>query len=172
MPAAWRSSFRCTDPGDRQAPTAALDRNLAISAWSNSCTAIHRRRRAHHWLRKTTPACLMAAATVTFPHRLVRRSHAHGWRNGETHRLGNRDLEGAGGGGGGPHRLPGIIDIVAGIGALDRHCNTMGTASTRTRLAKRSACHCRARRDTALTASAAPIALRDGRRAVGSCTRM
>jgi dihydroxy-acid dehydratase len=119
-------------------PTAALDRNLAYLGLvellygypidgvvlTTGCD-------------KTTPACLMAAATVDIPAIVLSGGPMlNGWRNGE--RVGSgtivwkaREEQAAG-------RIDyqEFIDIVAASAPSVGHCNTMGTASTMNALAE------------------------------------
>jgi dihydroxy-acid dehydratase len=119
-------------------PTAALDRNLAYLGLvellfgypidgvvlTTGCD-------------KTTPACLMAAATVNIPAIVLSGGPMlNGWRNGE--RMGSgtvvwkaREEQAAG-------RIDyqEFIDIVAASAPSVGHCNTMGTASTMNALAE------------------------------------
>src|SRR5258707_4801307 len=119
-------------------PTAALDRNLAYLGLvellfgypidgvvlTTGCD-------------KTTPACLMAAATVDIPAIVLSGGPMlNGWRNGE--RIGSgtaiwkaREEQAAG-------RIDyqEFIDIVAASAPSVGHCNTMGTASTMNPLAE------------------------------------
>jgi dihydroxy-acid dehydratase len=119
-------------------PTAALDRNLAYLGLvellygypidgvvlTTGCD-------------KTTPACLMAAATVDIPAIVLSGGPMlNGWRNGE--RIGSgtviwkaREEQAAG-------RIDyqEFIDIVAASAPSVGHCNTMGTASTMNALAE------------------------------------
>jgi dihydroxy-acid dehydratase len=119
-------------------PTAALDRNLAYLGLvellygypidgvvlTTGCD-------------KTTPACLMAAATVDIPAIVLSGGPMlNGWRNGE--RIGSgtviwkaREEQAAG-------RIDyqEFIDIVAASAPSIGHCNTMGTASTMNALAE------------------------------------
>ncbi len=119
-------------------PTAALDRNLAYLGLvellfgypidgvvlTTGCD-------------KTTPACLMAAATVNIPAIVLSGGPMlNGWRNGE--RVGSgtivwkaREEQAAG-------RIDyaEFIDIVASSAPSIGHCNTMGTASTMNALAE------------------------------------
>jgi dihydroxy-acid dehydratase len=119
-------------------PTAALDRNLAYLGLvellygypidgvvlTTGCD-------------KTTPACLMAAATVDIPAIVLSGGPMlNGWRNGE--RIGSgtviwkaREEQAAG------HiDYQEFIDIVAASAPSVGHCNTMGTASTMNALAE------------------------------------
>ncbi len=119
-------------------PTAALDRNLAYLGLvellygypidgvvlTTGCD-------------KTTPACLMAAATVNIPAIVLSGGPMlNGWRNGE--RVGSgtviwkaREEQAAG------HiDYSEFIDIVASSAPSVGHCNTMGTASTMNALAE------------------------------------
>jgi dihydroxy-acid dehydratase len=119
-------------------PTAALDRNLAYLGLvellygypidgvvlTTGCD-------------KTTPACLMAAATVNIPAIVLSGGPMlNGWRDGE--RIGSgtvvwkaREAQAAG-------RIDyqEFIDIVAASAPSVGHCNTMGTASTMNALAE------------------------------------
>jgi dihydroxy-acid dehydratase len=119
-------------------PTAALDRNLAYLGLvellygypidgvvlTTGCD-------------KTTPACLMAAATVDIPAIVLSGGPMlNGWRNGE--RVGSgtvvwkaREEQAAG-------RIDykEFLDIVAASAPSIGHCNTMGTASTMNALAE------------------------------------
>jgi dihydroxy-acid dehydratase len=119
-------------------PTAALDRNLAYLGLvellygypidgvvlTTGCD-------------KTTPACLMAAATVNIPAIVLSGGPMlNGWRDGE--RIGSgtvvwkaREEQAAG-------RIDyrEFIDIVAASAPSVGHCNTMGTASTMNALAE------------------------------------
>jgi dihydroxy-acid dehydratase len=119
-------------------PTAALDRNLAYLGLvellfgypidgvvlTTGCD-------------KTTPACLMAAATVNIPAIVLSGGPMlNGWRNGE--RVGSgtivwkaREEQAAG-------RIDydEFIDIVSASAPSIGHCNTMGTASTMNALAE------------------------------------
>jgi dihydroxy-acid dehydratase len=119
-------------------PTAALDRNLAYLGLvellfgypidgvvlTTGCD-------------KTTPACLMAAATVDIPAIVLSGGPMlNGWRNGE--RVGSgtvvwkaREEQAAG-------RIDykEFLDIVAASAPSVGHCNTMGTASTMNALAE------------------------------------
>src|ERR1700752_306924 len=119
-------------------PTAALDRNLAYLGLveilygypldgvvlTTGCD-------------KTTPACMMAAATVNLPAIVLSGGPMlNGWHKGE------RTGSGPGGGEGGEESAGGKIDydefieIVASSAPSVGHCNTMGTASTMNSLAE------------------------------------
>jgi len=119
-------------------PTAALDRNLAYLGLvellygypldgvvlTTGCD-------------KTTPACLMAAATVNIPAIVLSGGPMlNGWRDGE--RIGSgtvvwkaREEQAAG-----RIEYREFIDIVAASAPSVGHCNTMGTASTMNALAE------------------------------------
>ena len=87
---------------------------------------------------KTTPACLMAAATVNTPAIvLCGGPMLNGWWKGERCRLRHGDLEGARGTGRRPHRRRRVSSNIAAASAPSAgHCNTMGTASTMNALAE------------------------------------
>ena len=119
-------------------PTAALDRNLAYLGLveilygypldgvvlTTGCD-------------KTTPACLMAAATVNIPAIVLSGGPMlNGWFNGE--RIGSgtiiwkaREMLAAG-----EIDEAGLVDMVASSAPSPGHCNTMGTASTMNSLAE------------------------------------
>ena len=119
-------------------PTAALDRNLAYLGLvevlygypfdgvvlTTGCD-------------KTTPACLMAAATVNIPAIVLSGGPMlNGWFNGE--RIGSgtiiwkaREMLAAG-----EIDEAGFVDLVASSAPSPGHCNTMGTASTMNSLAE------------------------------------
>ncbi|EOD69230.1 IlvD/Edd family dehydratase [Amycolatopsis vancoresmycina] len=119
-------------------PTAALDRNLAYLGLvetlygypidgvvlTTGCD-------------KTTPACLMAAATVDIPAIVLSGGPMlNGWYNGERTGSGTiiwkaRELLAAG-----EIDAAGFMDLVASSAPSPGHCNTMGTASTMNALAE------------------------------------
>src|SRR3954453_18869513 len=119
-------------------PTAALDRNLAYLGLvevlygypldgvvlTTGCD-------------KTTPACLMAAATVNIPAIVLSGGPMlNGWFNGERTGSGTivwkaREMLAAGEIGGGP-----LVDLIASPAPPPGHCNTMGTALTMNALAE------------------------------------
>ncbi|SFW80744.1 IlvD/Edd family dehydratase [Amycolatopsis australiensis] len=119
-------------------PTAALDRNLAYLGLvetlygypidgvvlTTGCD-------------KTTPACLMAAATVDIPAIVLSGGPMlNGWFNGERTGSGTivwkaRELLAAG-----EIDAAGFMDLVASSAPSPGHCNTMGTASTMNALAE------------------------------------
>lgn len=119
-------------------PTAALDRNLAYLGLvetlygypldgvvlTTGCD-------------KTTPACLMAAATVNIPAIVLSGGPMlNGWFNGERTGSGTivwkaRELLAAG-----EIDDAGFVDLVASSAPSPGHCNTMGTASTMNALAE------------------------------------
>jgi dihydroxy-acid dehydratase len=119
-------------------PTAALDRNLA---YLSLVEVLHGYPLDGVVLTtgcdKTTPACLMAAATVNIPAIVLSGGPMlNDWRNGE--RVGSgtivwkaREEQAAG-------RIDyqEFIDIVAASAPSVGHCNTMGTASTMNALAE------------------------------------
>jgi dihydroxy-acid dehydratase len=86
---------------------------------------------------KTTPACLMAAATVDIPAiALSVGPMLNGWRGGE--RIGSgtivwkaREMMAAG-----ELDYPGFVELVASSAPSTGYCNTMGTASTMNSLAE------------------------------------
>ena len=86
---------------------------------------------------KTTPACLMAAATVNIPAiALSVGPMLNGWRHGERSGSGTvvwkaRERHAAG-----EIDYQQFIDIVASSAPSVGHCNTMGTASTMNALAE------------------------------------
>ena len=119
-------------------PTAALDRNLAYLGLveilfgypldgvvlTTGCD-------------KTTPACLMAAATVNMPAIVLSGGPMlNGWHQGRAHGLRHRGLEGARAACRRRDRLRGVHEIVASSAPSVGHCNTMGTASTMNSLAE------------------------------------
>ena len=145
-------------------PTAALDRNLAYLGLvellygypidgvvlTTGCD-------------KTTPACLMAAATVNIPAIVLSGGPMlNGWRNGERIGSGTVDLEGAGAAGRRPDRLRGIHRHRRVVGALDRPLQHHGHGVDHER-ARRSARHVAAglRRDPGALSRARPDRLRD-----------
>jgi len=86
---------------------------------------------------KTTPACLMAAATVNMPAIVLSGGPMlNGWFNGERTGFRNRGLEGARADGRRRDRLRGVHELVASSAPSVGHCNTMGTASTMNSLAE------------------------------------
>jgi dihydroxy-acid dehydratase len=119
-------------------PTAALDRNLAYLGLvevlygypldgvvlTTGCD-------------KTTPACLMAAATVNIPAIVLSGGPMlNGWFNGERTGSGTivwkaRELLAAG-----EIDEAGFVDLVASSAPSPGHCNTMGTASTMNAIAE------------------------------------
>jgi dihydroxy-acid dehydratase len=119
-------------------PTAALDRNLAYLGLvetlygypidgvvlTTGCD-------------KTTPACLMAAATVDIPSIVLSGGPMlNGWHNGERTGSGTivwkaRELLAAG-----EIDDAGFMELVASSAPSPGHCNTMGTASTMNALAE------------------------------------
>ena len=119
-------------------PTAALDRNLAYLGLveilygypldgvvlTTGCD-------------KTTPACLMAAATVNIPAIVLSGGPMlNGWFNGERTGSGTiiwkaREMLAAG-----EIDEAGFVDLVASSAPSPGHCNTMGTASTMNSLAE------------------------------------
>ncbi|MCR6490219.1 dihydroxy-acid dehydratase family protein [Amycolatopsis sp. OK19-0408] len=119
-------------------PTAALDRNLAYLGLvetlygypidgvvlTTGCD-------------KTTPACLMAAATVNIPSIVLSGGPMlNGWHNGERTGSGTivwkaRELLAAG-----EIDDAGFMELVASSAPSPGHCNTMGTASTMNALAE------------------------------------
>ncbi|MET8851891.1 IlvD/Edd family dehydratase [Amycolatopsis sp. NPDC004625] len=119
-------------------PTAALDRNLAYLGLvetlygypidgvvlTTGCD-------------KTTPACLMAAATVDIPAIVLSGGPMlNGWYNGERTGSGTivwkaRELLAAG-----EIDAAGFMELVASSAPSPGHCNTMGTASTMNALAE------------------------------------
>ena len=120
-------------------PTAALDRNLAYLGLveilfgypldgvvlTTGCD-------------KTTPACLMAAATVNLPAIVLSGGPMlNGWYQRRAHRLRHRGLEGARASWP-PARSTtrSSSNIVASSAPSVGHCNTMGTASTMNSLAE------------------------------------
>jgi dihydroxy-acid dehydratase len=129
---------RPPDPGDWQAPTAALDRNLAYLGLveilfgypldgvvlTTGCD-------------KTTPALLMAAATVNIPAiALSVGPMLNGWYKGERgrlrhHQVGAKKMKSAGEIG-----WPEYFELVASSAPSPGFCNTMGTASTMNSLAE------------------------------------
>ncbi len=138
-PAAWRSNFPChpiQETGKR--PTAALDRNLAYLSLvevlfgypldgvvlMTGCD-------------KTTPACLMAAATVNTPAIVLSGGPMlNGWWKGERAGSGTvvwaarQDLAA------GKIDDQEFLEIAAASAPSAGHCNTMGTASTMNALAE------------------------------------
>src|ERR1700730_12418629 len=86
---------------------------------------------------KTTPACLMAAATVNIPEiALSVGAMLHGWDKGQRTGSGtivwkSREMMAAG-----EIDYPGFMDIVASSAPSAGYCNTMGTASTMNSLAE------------------------------------
>ena len=97
---------------------------------------------------KTTPACLMAAATVNMPAiALSVGPMLNGWYNGRAHGLGNDRVEGARAARGWRDRLSGLHQARRVVGAFDRllqhdgHCDDDELAGRGAR-----ACRCRARR--------------------------
>ncbi len=119
-------------------PTAALDRNLAYLGLvevlygypidgvvlTTGCD-------------KTTPACLMAAATVDIPAIVLSGGPMlNGWSDGERTGSGTivwkaREMLAAG-----EIDEAGLVDLVASSAPSPGHCNTMGTASTMNALAE------------------------------------
>jgi dihydroxy-acid dehydratase len=119
-------------------PTAALDRNLA---YLGLVEILHGYPLDGVVLTtgcdKTTPACLMAAATVDIPAIVLSGGPMlNGWLNGE--RIGSgtivwkaREMLAAG-----EIDETGFVDLVASSAPSPGHCNTMGTASTMNALAE------------------------------------
>ncbi|MDT7802174.1 MAG: xylonate dehydratase [Actinomycetota bacterium] len=119
-------------------PTAALDRNLAYLGLVETL---------HGYpidgvvlttgCDKTTPACLMAAATVDIPAIVLSGGPMlNGWHNGERTGSGTiiwkaRELLAAG-----EIDDAGFMELVASSAPSPGHCNTMGTASTMNALAE------------------------------------
>src|SRR5258705_1715180 len=119
-------------------PTAALDRNLAYLGLveilfgypldgvvlTTGCD-------------KTTPACLMAAATVNMPAIVLSGGPMlNGWFNGERTGSGTVVWKARERLAGGQIDYNEFIDIVASSAPSVRHCHTMGTASTMNSLAE------------------------------------
>jgi dihydroxy-acid dehydratase len=85
---------------------------------------------------KTTPACLMAAATVNIPAiALSVGPMLNGWQ-GRAHRLRHHRLEGAREAAAGEIDYEGFMELVASSAPSTGYCNTMGTASTMNSLAE------------------------------------
>ena len=147
MPAAWPSSSRSTrSRKPASGPTAALDRNLQYLSLvemlygypidgvvlTTGCD-------------KTTPAQIMAAATVDIPAIALNVGPMlNGWYNGERTGSGTivwkaRELMAAGEIG-----YPEFLKLVASSAPSTGHCNTMGTASTMNSLAEALGMACRA----------------------------
>ena len=138
-PAASRSSFRChpiQETGKR--PTAALDRNLAYLGLvevlygypldgvvlMTGCD-------------KTTPACIMAAATVNIPAIVLSGGPMlNGWWKGERCGSGMAVWKAREEMAAGRIDQQEFVDIAAASAPSVGHCNTMGTASTMNALAE------------------------------------
>ena len=156
-------------------PTAALDRNLAYLGLvevlygypldgvvlMTGCD-------------KTTPACLMAAATVNTPAIVLSGGPMlDGYHARQAHGLGHLDLAGAPGPGGRQDRLQGIHRHRRRVGAVDRALQHHGHRFDHERAwPKRSACRCPAApRFRRRIASAAQIAYETGRARRGDRAR-
>jgi dihydroxy-acid dehydratase len=119
-------------------PTAALDRNLA---YLGLVEVLHGYPLDGVVLTtgcdKTTPACLMAAATVDLPAIVLSGGPMlNGWFNGQRTGSGTivwtaREMLAAG-----EIDEAGFVDLVASSAPSPGHCNTMGTASTMNALAE------------------------------------
>ncbi|MGY1623814.1 IlvD/Edd family dehydratase [Geodermatophilus sp. SYSU D00965] len=119
-------------------PTAALDRNLA---YLGLVEVLHGYPLDGVVLTtgcdKTTPACLMAAATVDLPAIVLSGGPMlNGWHDGERTGSGTivwkaRELLAAG-----EIDEAGFVDLVASSAPSPGHCNTMGTASTMNAIAE------------------------------------
>ncbi len=119
-------------------PTAALDRNLA---YLGLVEVLHGYPLDGVVLTtgcdKTTPACLMAAATVNIPAIVLSGGPMlNGWFNGERTGSGTiiwkaREMVAAG-----ELDEAGFVELVASSAPSPGHCNTMGTASTMNSLAE------------------------------------
>ena len=119
-------------------PTAALDRNLA---YLGLVEVLHGYPLDGVVLTtgcdKTTPACLMAAATVNIPAIVLSGGPMlNGWFNGERTGSGTiiwkaREMVAAG-----ALDEAGFVELVASSAPSPGHCNTMGTASTMNSLAE------------------------------------
>jgi dihydroxy-acid dehydratase len=119
-------------------PTAALDRNLA---YLGLVEVLHGYPLDGVVLTtgcdKTTPACLMAAATVDLPAIVLSGGPMlNGWFNGERTGSGTivwkaREMLAAG-----EIDEAGFVDLVASSAPSPGHCNTMGTASTMNAIAE------------------------------------
>ncbi len=119
-------------------PTAALDRNLA---YLGLVEILHGYPLDGVVLTtgcdKTTPACLMAAATVDIPAIVLSGGPmANGWFDGERTGSGTivwraREMLAAG-----EIDEAGFVDLVASSAPSPGHCNTMGTASTMNAIAE------------------------------------
>jgi dihydroxy-acid dehydratase len=119
-------------------PTAALDRNLA---YLGLVEVLHGYPLDGVVLTtgcdKTTPACLMAAATVNLPAIVLSGGPMlNGWFNGERTGSGTivwraREMLAAG-----EIDEAGFVELVASSAPSPGHCNTMGTASTMNALAE------------------------------------
>ncbi len=119
-------------------PTAALDRNLA---YLGLVEVLHGYPLDGVVLTtgcdKTTPACLMAAATVNIPAIVLSGGPMlNGWFNGERTGSGTivwkaREMVAAG-----ELDEAGFVELVASSAPSPGHCNTMGTASTMNALAE------------------------------------
>src|SRR3954468_3087976 len=119
-------------------PTAALDRNLA---YLGLVEVLHGYPLDGVVLTtgcdKTTPACLMAAATVNIPAIVLSGGPMlNGWFNGERTGSGTivwkaREMLAAG-----EIDEAGFVDLVASSAPSPGHCNTMGTASTMNAIAE------------------------------------
>ncbi len=129
-------------------PTAGLDRNLA---YLSLVEVLHGYPLDGVVLTigcdKTTPACLMAAATVNIPAIALSvgpmlNGHFRGERTGSgTIVWKAREMLAAG-----EIDYKGFIALVASSAPSTGYCNTMGTATTMNSLTERSACRCQDRR--------------------------
>ena len=151
-------------------PTASLDRNLAYVGLSRSCTAI----RSTAWCSttgcdKTTPACLMAAATVNIPAIVLSGGpKIDGWWKGKLAGSGavvweSRKLFAEG-----KIAFDEMVEMISSGEPSIGHCNTMGTALSMN-CARGSARHVAARaarRSRPPIATASWMAYETGRRIV------
>ena len=127
-----------SDPGDPQRPTAALDRNLAYLGLveilmgyfidgvvlTTGCD-------------KTTPACIMAAATVNIPAIVLSGGPMlNGWHHGERSGSGTIVWRARSDLAEGKIDYEQFMEIVTSSAPSIGHCNTMGTASTMNALAE------------------------------------
>ena len=119
-------------------PTASLDRNLA---YLGLVEILHGYPLDGVVLTtgcdKTTPACLMAAATVDLPAIVLNGGPMlDGWHNGKLAGSGTAVWDGRVELAAGRIDYEEFIDIVTSSAPSDGHCNTMGTASTMNSLAE------------------------------------
>ena len=140
MPAASPSSSRCIR--SRRPANVRPRRSTAIlpiSVWSRCCSAIRSMAVVlTTGCDKTTPAAIMAAATVNIPAIVLSgRADAQWLVERRARRLRHGGVVGAPGACRRPHRATAeFLDLVASSAPSIGHCNTMGTASTMNALAE------------------------------------